>query len=485
MEKRLSFIYVGSNSLWTKDELINAYHLCASVSDSPTLIWQSNRKIPNDLLKLIDSSERIKESVGVELENASMIRDYLDQIALNSDVLVVCSGDTSPVNNYLHKRLQSNPEQAIQWNVISAKYARFSFLEQQRSLSEFLPLDTQASIKNILSKYGKSGVMEALNSVGQAKISVVGEIIFDEYIFCDALGKVSKDPLVAFAKRESQLQLGGALATAKHFAGLGCKTEIISETDPLYRDTINHELLAHPMISVNVLYESLGIKKTRFVDRASNARVFETYEVPMEYSNDLFKTHLASSLLKKDSGHQIVLMDYGHGLMDSQAIDLLLDRSFRLIVNTQSNAANRGFNTVSRYKGVHSIFLNGSEVLLEARSKESELASLIPILGTRLDIQEFFVTNGSRGIYAWTQQGGLYESPAFAPLIVDRVGAGDATLATVAAMRFVGIPVEIALFFGNIAGAILVSAVGNEINVSTERLRKEAIQILDKVDSEM
>lgn len=483
MNTRLSFIFVGAKSRWTKDELLNAFHLCTSISESPTLVWQSSERIPDELLELLDTEESIKICIDHEVGIGHKVQDIFDQISLSSDILIVCAGDTSPINNYLHARLKDKPEKTIQWNIISAKYARFSFMEQQRTLSEFLPLDTQTSIRRLLSKYGSAVIVSAVDSVNKATVSVVGEIIFDEYIFCDALGKVSKDPLVAFAKRESQLQLGGSLATARHFAGLGCKTEVISETDAIYRHVIESELVAYPNVSLNVVYESLGIKKTRFVDRASNARVFETYELPIEYSNETFKTHLNSSLLKKTIQDQIVLMDYGHGLMDSQVIDLLLNKSLRLIVNTQSNAANRGFNTVSRYKGVHSIFLNGSEVLLEARSKESELAVLIPVIGADLDIEEFFVTNGSRGIYAWTKKEGLYESPAFAPLIVDRVGAGDASLATVAAMRSVDIPIDIALFFGNIAGAILVSSVGNEISVSTERLRKEANLILEKVES--
>jgi sugar/nucleoside kinase (ribokinase family) len=169
--------------------------------------------------------------------------------------------------------------------------------------------------------------------------------------------------------------------------------------------------------------------------------------------------------------------------MDSQLIDWLRIQPTQLIVNMQSNAANRGFNTVSRYKGVHSVFLNGGEVLLEARSKETDLGTLIPELGIALGIEEFYVTNGSRGIFAWTRNGGLYESPALAPLVIDRVGAGDATLAAVSAMRAVNIPIDICLFFGNIAGAILVGSIGNEISISADRLKKEADLILSKAES--
>jgi bifunctional ADP-heptose synthase (sugar kinase/adenylyltransferase) len=429
------------------------------------------------------SKGKIELFPELELEIGSKLQTFFDDIPLNRDVLIVCSGDTSPINSYLHARLKTRQEDNVQWNIISAKYARFSFLEQQRSLSEFLPLDTQESVLRLISKFGRDRILDSLELIKNAPIRIIGEIILDEYIYCDALGKVSKDPLVAFAKRESSLQLGGVLATAKHFAGMGCLVEVISETELKNKGLINNELGSKPNISLKLLFDRLDIRKTRYVDRASNNRVFETYEMPLEYSNTNFALHLKSQLPGDSNDYKLVLMDYGHGLMDSQLIDWLRIQPTQLIVNMQSNAANRGFNTVSRYKGVHSVFLNGGEVLLEARSKETDLGTLIPELGIALGIEEFYVTNGSRGIFAWTRNGGLYESPALAPLVIDRVGAGDATLAAVSAMRAVNIPIDICLFFGNIAGAILVGSIGNEISISADRLKKEADLILSKAES--
>jgi sugar/nucleoside kinase (ribokinase family) len=76
---------------------------------------------------------------------------------------------------------------------------------------------------------------------------------------------------------------------------------------------------------------------------------------------------------------------------------------------------------------------------------------------------------------------GQFVAPAFAPTIVDRTGAGDATLAVISAMRAVGVPREIAAFYGNIAGALLVSTLGNEINITSALLLSEATKILRKV----
>jgi hypothetical protein len=48
-------------------------------------------------------------------------------------------------------------------------------------------------------------------------------------------------------------------------------------------------------------------------------------------------------------------------------------------------------------------------------------------------------------------------------------------------MRAAGIPREIAAFYGNIAGALLVGTIGNEVSITSEMLLSEATKILRKV----
>jgi hypothetical protein len=43
------------------------------------------------------------------------------------------------------------------------------------------------------------------------------------------------------------------------------------------------------------------------------------------------------------------------------------------------------------------------------------------------------------------------------------------------------VPIEIAAFYGNIAGALLVSSIGNELSINCEILRDEAAAIIRKV----
>lgn len=179
----------------------------------------------------------------------------------------------------------------------------------------------------------------------------------------------------------------------------------------------------------------------------------------------------------------LVIMDYGHNFFDHGDVPQYLDFNVPVIVNTQSNAGNRGFNPISNYVGADIVFLNGSEVQIEMRDSEFRLEQVISNLGERLDCKELYVTNGSAGITSWHKNQGVMTSPTFAPRIIDRMGAGDALLATVSSLRLRDIPADISTFFGNIAGSLLVGVMGNEKFINSNDLKVEAERILRRVIS--
>ena len=115
------------------------------------------------------------------------------------------------------------------------------------------------------------------------------------------------------------------------------------------------------------------------------------------------------------------------------------------------------------------------------RNKVSKLDKIVTDLGNKLDCKELYVTNGSAGITSWSKEKGIMVSPTFAPTILDRTGAGDALLAAVSSLRMNNVPIEIATFFGNIAGSLLVGVMGNEKAITSADLQYEADRIIDKV----
>jgi hypothetical protein len=407
----------------------------------------------------------------------------LDDYPLDMDLLVVVIGNLAFINKYISSRLELETKQILKWHVVSSNYARYALLEQQRSLSTYIPRDTAIWAYDLYQKFGSKQILSALDGIKSLRVLAVGETIIDEYVYCTALGKVSKDPLVAFEIGTQTSQLGGILAVAKHLSGLGAATSVRSQIGKSDLDSISHAI--GPAIDLSHVIQSSNqsLKKTRYVDRASNVRVFETYEVPKNEDSPNIQSLLAGKPDKILNQYDlVVVVDYGHGLIDENTISGLVNSGVYLVVNAQSNAGNRGFNPISRYKGAQVIFLNGSEVEVETRTRSKDLVSTVESLAESLDTEEFYVTNGSGGLICWQRGQKTISVPAFAPSVVDRTGAGDALLSITALLRKAGAPREIAAFYGNIAGALLISSMGNETSLSYEMVKQAAEEILRVVE---
>ena len=475
-----AFILLNPEVQISIQDLRNAIYLCQSISTTPTLLLDQSVKVPIEIQELVNGGQ-INLNMRENQKNSSILT-ALDSTPLDEEVLLVSTGSTELINHYCQERLKGERRSNLRWNILSSDYARYALLDRQKSLSDFIPADTEQWLKSLLDRFGNNEILSSISLLGKIETVIIGESIIDEYIYCDALGKVSKDPLVAFLKKEKVSQAGGVLAAAKHFAGLGSDTTLLSEVGLVEIPWVTEDLGMSGNISYDLDSAFTSIIKTRYVDRASNVRVFETYSLPSNYSSSNFERRLTELLNSQNfSNTNFVVMDYGHELFDTNIIKMLLNSPLNLSINAQSNAGNRGFNTIARYSGAKNVFLNGSEVQLETRNKNSDLVDIVPVFAQNLNFSEAYVTNGSRGIICWSALHGQFVAPAFAPTIVDRTGAGDATLAVISAMRAAGIPREIAAFYGNIAGALLVGTIGNEVSITSEMLLSEATKILRKV----
>ena len=47
---------------------------------------------------------------------------------------------------------------------------------------------------------------------------VIGEIIIDRYVFCEALGKSGKEPVLVLKDKSSEEYLGGSAAIVRHIS---------------------------------------------------------------------------------------------------------------------------------------------------------------------------------------------------------------------------------------------------------------------------
>lgn len=333
-------------------------------------------------------------------------------------------------------------------------------------------------LREVRTELSQDDIDSWFSKIRSLKVLVVGETIIDKYVSCEALGKTSKDPILAFLRGDVEFQLGGAIAVARHVAGLGAETTVLSrlgvdEDGAWAKNELGKDQPMSAFFQESV--QTQTIVKTRFIDMSTGAKVFETYEMMDDPSTQDLEDEFLNLLDEVVNDIDLIIVaDYGHGLMSEKVLKKLAKVGVTLAVNTQSNAGNRGFNSVSRYPKVDILCLNGSELQLELKKKHATISDLIPSLGLDLSARWVAVTEGSRGLALWNGGQSVTQIPAFTEQVRDRVGAGDALFATVSVLLQVGASMKGAGLFGNLAGASMVSDLGNRKTIKASELVRHA-----------
>lgn len=330
----------------------------------------------------------------------------------------------------------------------------------------------------------EADVNELFSAVTEMKVLVIGEAIIDSYESCEALGKSSKDPVLAFRKLEKESQLGGSIAVARHVAGMGAQTTLMTRLGAGDGSKARLEAEIGSDINLAVL-ESLDeptIEKTRYVDVLTGNKVFETYQIGESRASERDSEALASLLDKVIDDFDLILVaDYGHGLLDDKTIELLGQRSRKLSVNTQSNAGNRGFNSISKYPNLDIVCLNGGEVALELKQRHVNVEVLVPELLERTGAELVVVTSGANGLVLGLKTSGstrVERVPAFTTAVKDRVGAGDALFAATSVSWVASQNALLAAVLGNLGGAASIAEVGNRIAIDRVSLHRHLTAML-------
>ena len=88
------------------------------------------------------------------------------------------------------------------------------------------------------------------------------------------------------------------------------------------------------------------------------------------------------------------------------------------------------------------------------------------------------ITHGRDGAYSYRESEGIFEVPAFATTVKDRIGAGDAVLAITSLCVAQNVPAEIVAFIGNVVGAEAINIMGNQSFIEKAPLLKHILHIM-------
>jgi len=355
--------------------------------------------------------------------------------------------------------------------------------------------DITFSSSNLLNKFGdvynksqksfietklKGGNFEEIkikiDELQNLNVLVVGETIVDQYVFCEALGKSGKEPVLVLRDLEMEQYAGGTAAIARHLSDFCGTVSLLS----MLGEKKEHEQFVLDSLPNNIepffIYKKAAptITKKRFVDYISNSKSLGVYSINDSQMNGENLNQLHAYLDQLIPMHDLVIVsDYGHGFLSRETAKQISKHSVFTSLNAQINAANIGYHTMNNYKNIDCAIINETELRHELRDRESDIETLMKQLTNNLLIKNMVVTQGTSGATLYSAEDERYHNcPAFAEKVVDKIGAGDAMLALLSCSIKNGFDHDLSLFIGSLAAAQSVETIGNSVPVNKIKLLK-------------
>jgi rfaE bifunctional protein kinase chain/domain/rfaE bifunctional protein nucleotidyltransferase chain/domain len=322
---------------------------------------------------------------------------------------------------------------------------------------------TREFVEGFKKKHNFDKIVKDIDKLGDLKVLVIGDTIIDEYHYCTPLGKSSKSPTISTIFRKSETFAGGVLAIGNHleqFAGtvklvtcLGKEKKASDVIDKTLSKGVDAKFFERADGPTNI--------KRRYLDTYMNIKLFEVTFMNDQLINSKLEKEVIQYLDKEIPKYDLVVItDFGHGFITPGIIKCIEANAKYIAVNAQTNSNNYGYNYITKYHKTNYISIDEKELRLPFGDNYGELETLVNNLHTITKAGKIQITLGQEGSL-WYEKKNFYRTPAFARVVKDSVGAGDAVLSITALCAFAGMQPDVISFIGNCTGALAVEIIGN------------------------
>lgn len=326
---------------------------------------------------------------------------------------------------------------------------------------------------NLINEFSKT-----VEKIKKEKILIIGEVIMDEYRYSKPIGTPSKENILSVKYESKKTFVGGTVPVVNTISQLNNKITFVS----LFNDKNDKNLIKKNIknkVKVNLFYEKnfKEIYKTRFIDINKNQKFFEYYDFNnIEYSNSTLIKFLKKNLSKFD---KVIICDFGHGLFNSELVNLIQKKSKFLCANIQTNSGNRGFNLFTKYSKLDLLCIDEPEVRLGLKERFLSIDKLIQSKSLN-NYKNVIITRGIMGLIIRLNKSNkkIVKFPALNTKVVDTLGAGDAVYSYCSSLIKNTQNQKLISIVGSIAGAIKTNILGHSSNIQLEDVKRSLETLL-------
>lgn len=322
----------------------------------------------------------------------------------------------------------------------------------------------------------KENLVKVVNSFSDKNVVVVGDVIVDQYIECDAIGMSQEDPTVVVRPLSKKVFIGGAGIVARHLESLGAKCFFFTVTgkDEL-SDFVKSGLRSKRIKSKFFTDESrLTIYKKRYrVNNKTMLRVneYRGHDLSHQMANELY-SEIEKIISKVD---MLIFSDFNYGCLPQYLVDKLtnLCKTNKIPFFADSQSSSQSGDS-SRFRFAHFIALTEREARLALHDSSSGLVVLAEKICKKSNSSYCLLKVGSDGLLIHVEESKNFNKttdqiPALNNSPVDVAGAGDSMLAAASLSMISGATVWEAAYIGSVMAALQVARVGN-IPITSEEL---------------
>lgn len=309
-------------------------------------------------------------------------------------------------------------------------------------------------------------LLRYLERLGETKLLVIGDIMLDSFLY----GKVERispeAPIPVFTLEREEKMLGGAGNVVRNLLALGTQASLVSVIGD---DAIGRELTAlvgkeQRLVPYLVTEKGrISTRKTRYV--AGGQQLLRSDHESTAAAKEESVTRMLETMLPEIASYQaIILSDYGKGVLTPDLCRKVIDAAKRANVPVFVDPKQWD---VSVYAGATVLSPNMRELATACGTDKFEndeaMIKSARALAKKHAFRYVLVTRGEHGMTLIDAEGLIAHVEAQARDVFDVSGAGDTSIATLAATFAAGAPMPQAAELANIAAGIVVGRLGTAV----------------------
>ena len=368
-----------------------------------------------------------------------------------------------------------NPEQAIIDNyggklLFSSGEMRFSSMDLLRSEFQEILHTTIKKPVEYIERHGinQQKLSHIMRRFSELSVVVIGDLIIDEYVTCEALGISREDPTLVVTPLARDLYVGAAGIVAAHARALGAQVSYFGVVGNDASAKFAKNELKKFDVDAHLLQDlsrPTTLKQRYRADGKTLLRISELrhHHIDAELIDKMYK-QLTKFIQKADL---VIFSDFNYGCLPQALVDAVINfcnkHGIPMVADSQSSSQ---IGDVSRFHSTILLTPTEHEARLAMRDQTSGLVGLAEALIQKTRAEHIMITLGAEGVLVHSPHSSKHQLtddqiPALNTAPKDVAGGGDALLVSSALALAAGATIWESAYIGSVAAACHVGRTGN------------------------